>query len=610
MANEDIQNNQQAVSAEPEAEKAALTPEQKKAKGAKIFTVVTYVIALLAILAGLFVPLYGPKDAALADRMLFKYIPGFFNQLLYPFAKKDIIPLKADGFFPPAYPVEKFSSEVLAMIVYAITCVVGLVMLIPVLLGKKEKRTSAICAYVVETLAVLSSGYFLFAVLTEFAWEMEFAYFNLLITFGGALLIMTIQSIRNKGGLGVTKLILAILSAVIFLFLINLFVLPESVTKIFANLSKALGSGETAQFANGTVYEEGIFGIYFIEVLKDGAEIGMTEKIFYIVGGILTCLCLFNFAFDVFTIATGSKYDEKGLFNQNKPMSVIAIIRYALALLLAIASIVLLLIIKNVKPGIYLYLITLVLLIQLIFVIIRAAVLASKRRKAVKEDAATVKPQEAPVFEDNFSFGDTDYSEESVDTITIETPVYEDEEYVYDNRVQPAEQPVENTEPYYEQVPIFEEPESEETEQQEIYEEEPEPEPEQTEEPEPEQRPVQQKKPVYEEPEPVFEDEDEEEPETEEPKTQTEERTYVYNYRAIYNGPTDDFMDTLDDAQKIEFVQVFLEKKKGQIKGIPDYEIGHENENFFPSVFIHINRAREVVSSGLLEKIYKRIGKN
>jgi len=66
----------------------------------------------------------------------------------------------------------------------------------------------------------------------------------------------------------------------------------------------------------------------------------------------------------------------------------------------------------------------------------------------------------------------------------------------------------------------------------------------------------------------------------------------------------------LDDAQKIEFVQVFLEKKKGQIKGIPDYEIGHENENFFPSVFIHINRAREVVSSGLLEKIYKRIGKN
>jgi hypothetical protein len=85
------------------------------------------------------------------------------------------------------------------------------------------------------------------------------------------------------------------------------------------------------------------------------------------------------------------------------------------------------------------------------------------------------------------------------------------------------------------------------------------------------------------------------------------DQTYVYNVRSIYHGPTDKFMDTLTDEEKIEFHQVFVEKSKGTLPRIPDYVIGGNNKDFFPQIFIYLGKFRNMLSPNLLAKIYKQL---
>lgn len=576
MDNEELIENKDEPAAAPAEEKPALTAEEKKAKNGKLMTVITYSLALLCMLLGIFVPLYGnPADGAATDRMLLKYIPGTLNMLLSPIAKKNIIPLPGNGFFFSFPAVDTFSFGALALIIYVLTCLVGLFLLIPVLLGNNKKRTCAVCAYVTEVLAALSTGYFIFTYLSIYAWGDTWYAYNFLIVFCGNVLAMAIQSVYNKGGLGVTKIVLAVLSAIVILFLVPLLSTVPGLGKAFDSLSKALHSGESAAFANGTDYTYGIAALNFTSYFKNSG-LGLVDKLFYIIGGIFVCVCLFNFAYDVFAISAGTKYDNQGVLNQNKPMNVIAILRYTLALILAVVSIALLLVSKNVKPGVFLYFATLIVLIQLIFAIVRANVLSSKRKKAVKEDEISVKPDTEPNFHE--------------DIPNDIQPVFSDDEPEFGNGAKASGSPKyvsaeKQTTPNSASTPVFEsDDDTDYGYEEETY------------------------KPAYLEND-YSNDEDEQLviPGTPEPKQ--EDRTYVYNYRAVYNGPTDEFMNTLDDSEKIEFVQIFIEKIKGKIKGVPDYRIGQDNSDFFPAVFIRINRVRDIVSTHLLEKLYKQLGK-
>lgn len=79
----------------------------------------------------------------------------------------------------------------------------------------------------------------------------------------------------------------------------------------------------------------------------------------------------------------------------------------------------------------------------------------------------------------------------------------------------------------------------------------------------------------------------------------------VYTVKPIYDGPTDDFINTLSNEEKIEFAQVFLEKKKGTIAGIPSYRVGGDNKKFFSSVFIYFGRLHDLVSDGLMDKFFQ-----
>jgi len=84
-----------------------------------------------------------------------------------------------------------------------------------------------------------------------------------------------------------------------------------------------------------------------------------------------------------------------------------------------------------------------------------------------------------------------------------------------------------------------------------------------------------------------------------------EEQPAVYEVKAIYDGPVDDFIKKLTTAERIEFANAFIEHNL-ILPNVPDYIVGGKNEKFFASVFIYYARIRDRISDGLLNKIYEQ----
>ena len=139
---------------------------------------------------------------------------------------------------------------------------------------------------------------------------------------------------------------------------------------------------------------------------------------------------------------------------------------------------------------------------------------------------------------------------------------------------------------------------------------------------EPKHTPVYEHKPVYErKPEPKYEPKPAAKPEPKvEPKHEVKsERGFtpvqkytigadgelVYTIR--YGGPVDEFMNKLNNEEKIEFAMTFIERNKGDIGNVPEYVIGGNNKKFFSAVFIYLGRIRGLISDSLLNKMYKEL---
>ncbi len=94
---------------------------------------------------------------------------------------------------------------------------------------------------------------------------------------------------------------------------------------------------------------------------------------------------------------------------------------------------------------------------------------------------------------------------------------------------------------------------------------------------------------------------------TDENGTVYETKNIVYNVNTIYNGPTDNFIKKLTNDEKVEFARVFLERRAGNLSAIPDYIIGDDNSKFFSAIFIYFARVRDIVSDGLMNKLYEEV---
>ena len=538
--------------------------EKKKNKTKKVIATTTYFIAMLCLLAGLFVPLFNCVEGVpLQERMMFRYLPSMFNGM----CGKEII--KLGNYFLPFMPdfTGKFNFMALIGLLYAVVCVISILMFIPILLGSKKKDTSARCALGVEVLAMLVTLTYI-AYTTYFlinAKTLAWSDYNFLIAFGGALLMAIIQTISSKGSIGVSKVIGLLLSVLGVIALLDITLFIPKLSDPLAKFAEQIKAGNEATFiAAGESSMLGINGISILIVIKDMipqfAEMvqegkdGIMMLVIFILLIIVAIFTVLNLVFDVIGLSTGKKFKKDRSPCKNGASNTFALVRYILTLIFAIAIVVLTFLIKDVSTGLYLWMLLAVLLISLINAAVRTAVDNARYKKG--KIAPTEEVQQRPVFNDPAFAAQTEEADFDRLPAVEETPIYADEAF-------------DEPEPVYDRLPVVED------------------------------APVVLDEPESVEPAPVVEPLSAPLEESEEP-TRT-----VY----IYGGATDEFMDTLTDNEKVEFVELFIKKSKGTVNGVPDYTIDGDNSDFFPAVFVHINRYRNIVSDALMTKMYKQLGK-
>ncbi|MCD8307175.1 MAG: hypothetical protein LUD51_02975, partial [Clostridia bacterium] len=81
--------------------------------------------------------------------------------------------------------------------------------------------------------------------------------------------------------------------------------------------------------------------------------------------------------------------------------------------------------------------------------------------------------------------------------------------------------------------------------------------------------------------------------------------SYTYNVHALYSGPSDNFIKKLSNDEKVEFARVFLERLDAPLTVIPEYKVGGDNTKFFSNVIIYYARVRDMISDGLMNKLYE-----
>ncbi len=114
--------------------------EKKKNKTRKVIATTTYFIAMLCLLAGLFVPLFNcVEGVSLQERMMVRYLPGMFNGM----CGKEIIKLGEKSWFLPYTFSGKFDFMALIGLLYAVVCVISVLMFFHILLGRKKKNSIA-----------------------------------------------------------------------------------------------------------------------------------------------------------------------------------------------------------------------------------------------------------------------------------------------------------------------------------------------------------------------------------------------------------------------------------------------------------------------------------
>lgn len=83
---------------------------------------------------------------------------------------------------------------------------------------------------------------------------------------------------------------------------------------------------------------------------------------------------------------------------------------------------------------------------------------------------------------------------------------------------------------------------------------------------------------------------------------------YAQNAPGYYGGPVpylpDAFINSLTPAERDEFDKLFITRVYGENKRLPVYVVGSDNREFFAKIFVFMGRYRNIISEGLLEKIY------
>ncbi len=339
----------------------------------KYVLLATYCIAVVCLLAGLFVPLFD------GNKMLALQLPDALNTL----AGRNIIATE-NKFALAGLSIINFGSATfsldfgaLVVILYAAVTALALIAVIPagIAFRKSAKAGSAI-AYTFEVAAVIVLSLYVFAALALYP-EIKIAY-NMLIALGGALLMLIILGIANKKSTGVAKLFLFLLSAIAVLMLFD-----------FATIIPALKDIRNSIHLYPALYhDEGNYlGIKFLDMLFSGdfggafAAITDTKlKTAIMLGTIASLTVILNYVIDVISLATDAK-DKGLLFN---------VVRYVFELMVLV-SLAITVAISGYGMGLFLIIIA-------VSALFRFAISLTRRLLAVKRAKLAKEFEDAPMF--------------------------------------------------------------------------------------------------------------------------------------------------------------------------------------------------------------------
>lgn len=514
-------------------------------KPIKLAVVVTYAIVTVLLIAGWFIPAFGyGQGLNIGNMMLFMYIPALlsavFNTTIGSTTLPEFMNYESFGFNFPA----------LMLVLYLVVTVLAVIMLIPVLAGKKTTKTSLVSAYVVEGAALI-----VFALLTFFsAWDIGLyttitGFLNIKIVSIVVLIALFIQCIYEKGSYGTIKMFLFLLSYLAFMF--AMFAVDDVIDMLLASMgADSAWSNILRTIRVGDGLFESMSGIEVIKSFVNGQAVvsgdyRMAVNIINVCTVALFILLVINMAADFVGLMCGDKCDEEGYITPHTSGKILGVVRNAIALVLTIIMLVCI-IIDPVVVGICIYFAMLFISVGLELDIIRLALVPSQKKRAAAQREADLERQVAEAQQ-------------------LEMADIDPEQFYAEAGDAPENQPISETLPEAE-IPVTQ---TESGEQLNIH-----------------SIPA------------TFVPEEEAEPQVE---------PYVYTPRpVIYNGPTDEFIDTLATEEKIEFSKAFIDKTKGQLPtDMPEYEIGGNNEDFFLAIFINLGRFRTILSANLLRKIYK-----
>lgn len=323
----------------------------------KYAALVTYVIALLCLIAGLFVPLFGGKE------ILALQLPKAFNAL----ANRDLLSFGKDFSYAgdAAYTVSlagygglTFNFMAAVVISYFVITVLGVIALIPVIAGNRYKKTANVFAYIVEVIAVIVLGtYAIFATNLYVINKATYCY-NLFIPLGGVLLMLLLQSFIYKKGSGAAKFFILLFSAIA---VIALFDITALIPALASPLNSAANAIKLSPLffggANGIDCAALVLGQDFISAFK---AVDATGQCLLVCTSALAILVIVNFFIDIITLSS----------NTNFGGHVFHCVRYALEVALAICIIVTLLI-DDTAIGLMLLVVALMAIVQFIMSVIR-----------------------------------------------------------------------------------------------------------------------------------------------------------------------------------------------------------------------------------------------
>lgn len=589
----------------------------KKAKNPKktsFFTILTYILALLFLIGGLVIPFGNMRtDYETIDfknSLVMQLIPALniVVQGITGNPENLITPPESMGAFKFSFPASlrlsdtvtwNFDFGAFMLLAYAAATVIAVICLIFVI-GLRKKRAGYKVATFTESLSLLTTMPLLIAQMVSFSigggrGENTIWALSLMVAVAGPLLMLILQSFSNGVGSAIGKTVLAafaVLSVMLCVFPVNLlFNLQDNGTDFINGIIKD-GNFEffawsgiwaesadpnaviAAQYMPGTLIGQiyALFSAPFFGVNLDGVIIpaGMNYGDFLNAApgemvGKITCIfmlalglvVIINMFFSIFGLGRKTK----------KSMIVANLVRFAIQLILTVVVMILGAGVLKADASWMSYLLMGFAVLNIIFNIVRLAGLQPAKKaaaaphyddetkKMLEESEAIATGATAAEPENNKSKKDKKdkKKEQAPEPVVAATPS------PFDNMDQRVP---EYTEPTGDVFSIERKATSGGLASQAMLEKE----------------------------------------------LQAQGGTDEFYNPVIYDGPSDAFIETLSNEEKVEFAKTFIERKtSANLAGIPEYSVDGDNTRFFNSIFVHFSRLRLTISDGLMRKFYDQV---